>query len=224
MDNIDLDDVAVFVRVVEARGFSAAARALRVPKSSVSRRVARLESKLGIRLLHRTTRSLTLTEAGRTYHDRVSVALAAMVDAASAAVEAREVPRGTVRISAPPDVGAEVLPEIVADFVSRYREVRVDVELAADSPNLVEGGYDPALRGGRSPILSWSSASYKIRHSVSTRRRTISPARARRSDPRISPTTPVCSSMRAMASVVGGCLAPRARSMYRSAVRSRPTT
>ncbi|MEM9490831.1 MAG: LysR family transcriptional regulator [Myxococcota bacterium] len=149
--DIDLDDVAVFVRVVEARGFSAAARALGAPKSSVSRRVSRLEGKLGIRLLHRTTRSLTLTEAGRTYYERVSLAIAAMNDAASAAIEAREIPRGTVRITAPPDVGAEVLPDIIARFVVRYPEVQIDVDLTAEPRSLVEGGYDLALRGGAQP-------------------------------------------------------------------------
>ncbi|HXV92662.1 MAG TPA: substrate binding domain-containing protein, partial [Pseudonocardia sp.] len=101
------------------------------------------------RLLHRTTRSLALTEAGRAYHGRVAAALAELGDAAAAAVEAREVPRGTVRLSTPPDVGAEVLPALIAAFVARYPEVRVEIELSADPRDLVEGGYDLALRGGR---------------------------------------------------------------------------
>ncbi|MBB4963438.1 LysR family transcriptional regulator [Saccharothrix violaceirubra] len=143
----ELGDVAVFVRVVEAGSFSAAARVLWMPKSSVSRRVARLENRLGVRLLHRTTRSLALTDAGRAYHARVSVALAELDSAAGAAADSREAPRGVVRLAAPPDVGAEVLPELLAAFLARYPEVRVEVALSP-SADLVEGGFDLALRGG----------------------------------------------------------------------------
>ncbi|GLW89762.1 LysR family transcriptional regulator [Actinokineospora globicatena] len=143
----ELGDVAVFVRVVEAGSFSAAARALWMPKSSVSRRVARLENRLGVRLLHRTTRSLALTDAGRAYHARVSVALAELDSAAGAAADSREAPRGVVRLAARPDVGVEVLPELVAAFLTRYPEVRVEVELSV-SADLVEGGFDLALRAG----------------------------------------------------------------------------
>ncbi|GAA3029957.1 LysR family transcriptional regulator [Actinokineospora globicatena] len=143
----ELGDVAVFVRVVEAGSFSAAARAMWMPKSSVSRRVARLENRLGVRLLHRTTRSLALTDAGRAYHARVSVALAELDSAAGAAADSREAPRGVVRLAARPDVGVEVLPELVAAFLTRYPEVRVEVELSV-SADLVEGGFDLALRAG----------------------------------------------------------------------------
>ncbi len=143
----ELGDVAIFVRVVEAGSFSAAARALWMPKSSVSRRVARLENRLGVRLLHRTTRSLALTDAGRAYHARVSVALAELDSAAGAATDSREAPRGVVRLAAPPDVGAEVLPDLMAAFLARYPEVRVEVSLSSQT-DLVEGGFDLALRGG----------------------------------------------------------------------------
>ncbi|MBM7773930.1 DNA-binding transcriptional LysR family regulator [Actinokineospora baliensis] len=143
----ELGDVAVFVQVVATGSFSAAARVLWMPKSSVSRRVARLENRLGVRLLHRTTRSLALTEAGRAYHARVSVALAELDSAAGAASDSREAPRGVVRLVARPDVGAEVLPELVAAFLARYPEVRVEATLSA-SADLVEGGFDLALRAG----------------------------------------------------------------------------
>ncbi|WP_026422127.1 LysR family transcriptional regulator [Actinokineospora inagensis] len=142
----ELGDVAVFVRVVAAGSFSAAARALWMPKSTVSRRVARLENRLGVRLLHRTTRSLALTDAGRAYHARVSVALSELDSAAGAAADNRETPRGLVRMTAPPDVGAEVLPELLAAFLARFPEVRVDVSLSTRT-DLVDGGFDLALRG-----------------------------------------------------------------------------
>jgi DNA-binding transcriptional LysR family regulator len=146
---VDLDDVAVFVQVVEAGGFTAAARVLQVPKSSVSRKVARLEARLGTRLLQRTTRSVVLTEAGRAFHHRVAAALGEVREAASAAFDTHEVPRGAVRVVAPPDVGGEVLPRLVAAFLRRYPEVSVDVELSPGRPDLVEHGYDLALRVGR---------------------------------------------------------------------------
>ena len=151
MRPLDLRDVSFFVSVVDTGGISAAARALSAPKSSVSRGVARLENKLGVRLLHRSTRSLTLTEAGQSFYERVSVALREMNEAASSAIEAREVPKGTVRVSAPLDVGAEVLPHLVARFIAAHPEVMVEVELSADAPSLIRGGFDLALRGGPQP-------------------------------------------------------------------------
>ena len=147
MDNVDLDDVAAFVEVVRAGGITAAARAMQAPKSSVSRRVARLERRLGTRLLERTTRSVTLTDAGHGFHARAAAALAELHDAADAAFDAREVPRGTVRLTAPPDVGAEVLPPLVAGFVAAHPLVRVEVELTADAPD--PRRYDLALRAER---------------------------------------------------------------------------
>lgn len=143
--DLDLADVETFVQVVRAGGVSAAARALRAPKSSVSRRVARLERRLGTRLLHR--RPVALTDAGHEFHARVAAALAQVHDAADAAFDAREVPRGTVRLTAPPDVGAEVLPALVAEFVAANALVRVEVELAANLPE--PHAYDLALRVGR---------------------------------------------------------------------------
>jgi DNA-binding transcriptional LysR family regulator len=147
--DVDLGDVEVFVRVVEAGSFSGAARATRVPKSSVSRRVRRLEDALGTRLLQRTTRSLTLTEAGRDFHARVAGALDRIREAGVDAALAGREPRGAVRMTAPPDVGAELLPGLLAGFVAAYPTVRVDVHLDPDPPGLVEGGYDLALRAGR---------------------------------------------------------------------------
>ncbi|MEU5695287.1 LysR family transcriptional regulator [Actinosynnema sp. NPDC020468] len=154
--DVQLDDVAVFVRVVDAGGFTAAAEALRVPKSTVSRRVARLERRLGTRLLNRTTRAVTPTEAGRAFYARASAALAELHDAASAAFDEREVPRGTVRLVAPPDVGSEVLPGLLAAFVEEHPRVRVEVTLLVDPPDLVESGLDVGLRVGapRHPALA----------------------------------------------------------------------
>ncbi|MEU4803822.1 LysR family transcriptional regulator [Actinosynnema sp. NPDC023587] len=154
--DLALDDVAVFVRVVDTGGFTAAADALHVPKSTVSRRVARLERRLGTRLLNRTTRAVTPTEAGRSFYARASAALAELHDAASAAFDEREVPRGAVRLGAPPDVGAELLPALLAGFVAEHPGVRVEVTIVVDPPDLVGQGLDVTLQVGRPhhPALS----------------------------------------------------------------------
>ncbi len=148
-DTIDWNDVAVFVCVVECAGFSKAARALGRPKSSVSREVARLERALGVQLLKRTTRSFSLTDAGRAYHVRAAGSLAAMREVNAALAADQHAPRGVIRVTAPPDVGSEVLPELVASFARRYPELRVEVELSTQMVNLIEGGFDVAIRGGR---------------------------------------------------------------------------
>lgn len=113
------------------------------------RRVRRLEAALNVQLLHRTTRRLSLTEAGKAYFARVSSALETLDDAAHAAAETREQPRGTVRISAPLDVGAEVLPGLVTRFLDRFPEMRIEVRLSPEKESLQGGGFDLAIRGGQ---------------------------------------------------------------------------
>src|SRR5690349_24546441 len=97
---MDLNLVGAFVRVVEAQSFTGAANALQLPKSSVSRRVAELEKELGVELLHRTTRKLSLTQAGRAYFDHAERALAALAAAAEPAAGLDTEPRGVDRLSA----------------------------------------------------------------------------------------------------------------------------
>src|SRR6187431_1183336 len=101
MATIDLNRVSTFVRVVEGASFTAAARALGVPTSSASRAVARLETDLGVRLLHRTTRKLRLTEAGEAYFRRMQAVMAEASDAADAVAGFAAAPKGLVRLTAP---------------------------------------------------------------------------------------------------------------------------
>src|SRR5512137_621338 len=101
---VDLNRVRVFLRVVEAGSFTGAAAALGVRKSSVSRSVAALEAELGIRLLQRTTRRLSLTDAGRVYHDRARDALGGLEEARQAVSVLGSAPRGLVRVTAPGDL------------------------------------------------------------------------------------------------------------------------
>lgn len=157
---VDMNDVANFVGVVEAGGFNKAALRRRRPRSTVSRSVARLETALGLRLLERTTRSIRLTEAGRVYFERVSVAVRLMDAAAEIAGEFKASPRGVVRVSAPTDVGSEVLPPLISQFATLYPEVRVSVSLSADAPSLVDHEFDIAIRGG--PQLDSSMISRRL--------------------------------------------------------------
>lgn len=141
----DLNDVAIFVRVVEHAGFAKAARELGVPTSTVSRAVSRLEETLDARLVHRNTRNVTPTSEGRAFYAAVSPAVAT-VNQAARGVEGGRAPRGRLRISAPNDLGGTFVPGVVAAFVERYPNVAVDVELSLRRVNLVQEGFDLALR------------------------------------------------------------------------------
>ena len=145
---LDLNDVAVFTRVVEAGSFTGAGRALGLPKATVSRRVADLERQVGVRLLQRTTRSLSLTDAGRTYYEESSRALRAIEDANSRLADARAEPAGTIRVSAPIGLGSVFLADTVLDFLSAYPETKVELRLTDEKLNLVEDGIDLAFRTG----------------------------------------------------------------------------
>jgi DNA-binding transcriptional LysR family regulator len=146
---MDLNHVAVFARVVELESFTAAAAQLGLPKSSVSRTVTRLENELGVRLLQRTTRKLHLTEAGQVYYERARVSLTGLEEAASAATNLSAELRGTVRMSAPGDIGVLNLGELVARFVRKYPLVHVEISLSSRYVDLVAEGFDLALRAGK---------------------------------------------------------------------------
>lgn len=149
MAGVDLNDVAVFVRVVEKGGFAKAARELALPTSTVSRTIARLEEAVGTRLLHRTTRSVRPTSEGRAFYGSVSSAVAAL-RAATRLVESDEgTPKGTLRLTAPNDIGSTLVADIVVAFQARHPLVQVEIELTNRTVNLVEEGFDVAIRAGR---------------------------------------------------------------------------
>jgi DNA-binding transcriptional LysR family regulator len=148
----NLDDVAVFARVVEAGSFTKAAKALGVPVSTVSRKVSRLEDDLKVRLLQRTTRKLSLTEPGRLYYERVSRSLAELDCAEKMLQEIQETPRGVLRMTAP--VEPTVVIDLVVEFLREYSEVRVEIDFTNRVVDLIEEGYDLAVRAGRLPDSS----------------------------------------------------------------------
>ncbi len=149
-----LVDLAVFVAVAEAEGFTAAARRLGVSKAMVSTAISRLERRLGARLLQRTTRRMSLTEAGASALPHAQRALLAARDAEEAATQARTSPRGMLRLTAPMSFGLLHLAPALGAFAQEYPELRVDLVLDDRFVDLVEGGFDLAVRIGDLPDSS----------------------------------------------------------------------
>lgn len=141
-----LADMALFARVVEARSFSGAARDLGLSKSAVSKRVSRLEERLGVRLLHRTTRRLSLSEAGRTFYNYCRQAVAAAQAGEEAVTRLQEQPRGVLAVNAPVSFGSLHLAPVISRFLARYPEVSVDMTVDDQVVDLVEAGFDIAVR------------------------------------------------------------------------------
>ena len=145
---MDYEDAALFARVVEMGSFTAAAKVLGLPKSSVSRRVARLERDLGARLLQRTTRHLALTVAGQSFYERAQTGIAALDEAATTVRESGAAPRGKIRLTAPADAFDMSLPAMVADFARRYPAIELELVLTSRVVDLVGEGVDLAVRAG----------------------------------------------------------------------------
>src|SRR5256885_16088796 len=149
MDRIDA--MQAFVAVADLRGFARAARKLRLPPSGVTRLIAALEDRLGARLLQRTTRQVTLTDAGSRYLERARRILADIGEAEGAIEGERTRPEGQLGISAPVGFGRLHVGPIVSAYLKRYGDVSVDLRLSDRMVNLVEDGVDLAVRIGHLP-------------------------------------------------------------------------
>lgn len=148
----DLNDLYYFARVVEHGGFAAAGRALGVPKSKLSRRIALLEERLGARLLQRSTRHFSVTEVGQTFYEHCR-AMLIEADAAREAVEAtRAEPAGTVRMSCPITLLHVHVGEMLADFLAAFPRVSVQLEATNRAISLVSEGFDLAIRVRPPPL------------------------------------------------------------------------
>ncbi|MEZ4382181.1 MAG: LysR family transcriptional regulator [Nannocystaceae bacterium] len=150
----DLVAVEAFVRVVDRGSFSAAAADLGVAKSTVSKRIAALEERLGARLLYRTTRSVRPTEVGATYYERCLAVLAAAEEAERAVTRMQQVPRGRLRVSAPMSFGQRYLAPVVAEFMRDFPEVEVDLDLSDRMVDVIAEGFDVAIRVAALPDSS----------------------------------------------------------------------
>lgn len=142
----DLNDLAVFAMVVECGSFTAAATQLGVAKSHVSQRVARLEERLRVRLIQRTTRRLHVTELGRRYYRHCRQMLLEADRAQRLVDAAHDVPGGNLRIACPPLFSQLVLGPIVVDFLQTYPRVHLHIDTVHRAVDVIEEGYDVAFR------------------------------------------------------------------------------
>jgi DNA-binding transcriptional LysR family regulator len=148
--NVDnLADIAVFVKVVEAGSFTAAAEAMGSSQPVVSKSITRLEERLGARLLNRTTRRLSLTEAGAELYRRSSHALAAIGEAELEVASLQTEPRGTLKVNAPTSFAVLHLAASMKEFLDRFPGVSIDLSLDDGQVDVVEEGYDVVIRIGR---------------------------------------------------------------------------
>ncbi len=141
-----LDEIEAFVNVVDAGSFTLAAKKLGVPKSTLSRAISRLEDATRVRLLSRSTRTLALTEPGQRFYDQVGPHVGGLKDAMTLLGDAEEEPQGVLRVTMPVDVGEGLLGEIIARFLCRYPKMEIEVDVSARTVNLMEEGFDVAIR------------------------------------------------------------------------------
>jgi LysR family transcriptional regulator for bpeEF and oprC len=153
----DFNETLIFVRVVDQGGFSAAARSLGLPKTSVSRKVQELELRLGLHLLKRTTRRIGLTEAGALYYEHCRNIARDLEAAESAVNQLHGAPRGWLRVTAPYTLANNALAPILPEFLRRHPELRVELVLSNEKLDLVGSEIDLALRVGPLADSSFSA-------------------------------------------------------------------
>ena len=146
-DPVETAELLAFTRTVEARSFSRAAAELGAPRATIGRRLARLEERLGVRLLRRTTRALALTDAGDAFYRHARIVLDAVEQAEASVRRSDTVVRGTLRVATPPMQDAS-FNALVCDFARAYPEVQIHVDASARYVDLLREGYDVALRAG----------------------------------------------------------------------------
>jgi len=148
------EDIQAFIAVVEAGSFTAAAKRLGSAKSAVSRRVSALEERLGVQLLHRTTRVLNLTETGQSFYDHGTRILADLEEAEAAVQQEHGELRGTLRLALPLSFGVRHMCGPIATFSKQHPRVRFDLDLNDRRVDLIEENFDVAVRIGRLPDSS----------------------------------------------------------------------
>ncbi len=147
--NADLGEIMAFTQVVHGGSFTAAAKVLGMPKSTLSRKIADLETRVGARLLQRTTRSVSLTEVGRAYYERCVRVIAELEEAEEVVSKMQATPRGLLRITVPTNFA--ILAPLVAEYMRLYPDVQVEVFSSGRRVDLIEERFDLALRAGLPP-------------------------------------------------------------------------
>src|SRR5687767_5404332 len=146
--DMDLDGIAISVKVLQAGSFSQAAKLLGMPNSTVSAKVSALEKRLGVTLLHRTTRKLRATQAGEAYFQRSVRALEELQAAENELETGRADPKGLLRLTAPVEIGHSLLPALVHAFLNKHPRLEVELVVTNRVLDLVVDGIDLAIRAG----------------------------------------------------------------------------
>ena len=150
---MDLNDIVVFTKVVETKSFTGAAEQLGLPKSTVSRKLAQLEERLGVRLVQRTTRKLALTDIGQAYYDRCSRIVADVAAAEQLVTDMQSTPRGRRRITAPVDLAMRYLGSIVAEFLAIHPDINIELE-AMEFKVLLKKRHDGSFQIARNGFIA----------------------------------------------------------------------
>jgi DNA-binding transcriptional LysR family regulator len=146
---IDVALLVTFVEVADAASFSAAARTLGTTTATVSRSIAKLEESVGSRLFHRTTRRVSLTTAGTALYERTAAHLRALTHATRELPEQQSEPAGSLKLTAPHDLGATFLGSVIARFIALYPKVQVEAEFSSRVVDIAAEGFDVAIRTDR---------------------------------------------------------------------------
>ncbi|MBW8310937.1 MAG: LysR family transcriptional regulator [Rhizobium sp.] len=146
MNHPDLNDLQFYAMVVEHGGFAAAERALGVPKSRLSRRIAQLESDLGVRLLQRSTRKFAVTDVGQSVYRHAQTMLAEAQAAREAVDRVSAAPRGVIKVSCPVALAQELLAPLLPEFMKKHPQVRIQLHVSNRRVDVIQEGFDVALR------------------------------------------------------------------------------
>lgn len=158
----DLNEVLAFTKVVEYKSYSKAAQHLGVPKSNLSRKIASLEERLSIRLLQRTTRTLSLTEAGHIYYEECKKALDKIGDAESVVSSLQAIPQGLLRVTMSVEIGYFFVKYLLPNFLQQYPKIKLETILTNDRVDLIKENVDIALRIGASEDSTYIAKKFGI--------------------------------------------------------------
>lgn len=162
----DISAIPIFTCVIEEGSFSKAADKLGITKSAVSKRISKLEAQIGVKLIYRSTRKLSLTEAGARYFEHAVIALRATQDAENAATELQKVPQGTLRISTPMSFGRIHVAPIIPLFLKKYPQIHIHMDMSDLTQDVIAEGFDISIRGGDLPDSSLIARKLAPLHSV----------------------------------------------------------
>lgn len=145
---MNLNEIAIFVKVVETGSFIGAAKSLDMPKSTVSARLSSLEKRLGVTLIRRTTRKLHVTDAGQLYYEQCLKAMSQIMAAEEQVSQNQATPHGLLRVTAPIELGAALLPPVIEEFHKQYPDVKLEIVLTDRTVDLISEGIDIGIRTG----------------------------------------------------------------------------